>query len=51
MGAVGGLYLLQLLVGFGVIAQADPALGGLQMEAVGWLQCRNHGGTNFSLPP
>ena len=38
MGAVGRSNLLQLIVGSGVIAQANPALGSLQAGAVGWVK-------------
>jgi len=36
MGGVSGGDLFQFIVGLGVIAQANPALGGLQVDAVGW---------------
>ena len=38
VSAILGSDVLQFLVGFEMIAQLEPALGGLQVKAVGWLQ-------------
>jgi len=41
LSSVGRAYVLQFLLGGGVIAQANPALGGVEMETV-WRLKRFH---------